>query len=279
MTKRFAIKIAYLGKNYQGFQRQTASIKTIEKTIFEALKELEIIKKISESKYAAAGRTDKGVNAISQVIVFNSLKDEVFLEELNTILPNDIYAWAIAEVKESFNARRDALLRTYRYYHYHFNENLKLMKKATRKLEGTHDFIKLCKKSDKLPSGIEKSTILTLDTAKLNKRDNILEFEFISRSFLWNQVRKMVSLILAIGSGKYTLEVIDEVLNPQSSEPKGGIRPVPPEGLVLYDVQYKDLKFNTIVKKTTFQGQFQEKLNSYSSTLAVLELMKNSILK
>jgi tRNA pseudouridine38-40 synthase len=279
MTKQFAIKVAYLGKNYQGFQRQAESIKTIEKSIFEALIELEIINIISEARYSSAGRTDRGVNAIGQVITFNSLREEVYLEELNTILPNDIYAWAIAEVKENFNARRDALLRTYRFYHYHFDENFKLMKKALKKLEGTHDFAKLCKKADILPSGIEKSTILNLETAKLNKRDNILEFEFASRSFLWNQIRKMVSVILAIGSGKYTLEIIDEILNPQSLEPKGGIKPVPPEGLVLYDVYYKDLKFTTLAKKASFQDGIHEKLNSYSSTSAVLELMKNSLLK
>ena len=43
MTKRFAIKIAYIGKEYQGFQRQTESIKTVEGSILNALIELEII--------------------------------------------------------------------------------------------------------------------------------------------------------------------------------------------------------------------------------------------
>ncbi|NHJ31445.1 MAG: tRNA pseudouridine(38-40) synthase TruA [Asgard group archaeon] len=279
MTKRFAIKIAYIGKEYQGFQRQTESIKTVEGTIIEALKELEIINSVSESRYSAAGRTDKGVNAINQVIVFDSLRDEIYLEELNNSFPDDIYAWAITKVPDNFHARKDALLRTYRFYHYYFGENLKIMTKALKKLEGTHDFTKLCKKPDKFSDGSSKSTVLTLESAKLELQDKILRFEFSSRSFLWNQVRKMVSVVLAIGAGKYPLKMIDEVLDTNSLEPKGGIKPVPPEGLVLYDVYYKDLKFTKIAKKTSFEARINEKLNSHSSTSAILELMKDSLLK
>lgn len=279
MTKRFAIKIAYIGKEYQGFQRQTESIKTVEGTILDALIELEIINNASESKYSASGRTDKGVNAISQVIAFDSLKDKIYLEEINNNFPRDIYAWAKAEVKENFHPRRDALLRTYRLYHYYFNEDLKLMTKALQKLKGTHDFIKLCKKSDNLLDGSPKSTVLTLETAKFNLQNNLLEFEFSSRSFLWNQVRKMVSLILDIGSGKYPPEIIDEILNPPTSKPKGGIKPVAPDGLVLYDVNYENIKFIPITKKIPFETRLLEKLNFYSSTSAVLKLMKDSLTK
>ena len=279
MPGRFAIKIAYIGKEYQGFQRQTESIKTVEGTILDALTELEIINNASESKYSAAGRTDKVVNAISQVIAFDSLRDKIYLEEINNIFPRDIYAWAIAEVKENFHPRRDALLRTYRLYHYYFNENLKLMTKAVKKLKGTHDFAKLCKKPDKLYDGSPKSTVLTLETAKFNLQNNLLVFEFSSRSFLWNQVRKMVSVILDIGSGKYPPEIIDEILNPPTSKPKGGIKPVPPDGLVLYDVYYENIEFISIAKKTSFESRLREKINFYSSTSAVLELMKDTLTK
>ncbi|MCK5182682.1 MAG: tRNA pseudouridine(38-40) synthase TruA [Candidatus Heimdallarchaeota archaeon] len=279
MTERFAIKIAYIGKEYQGFQRQTESIKTVEGTILDTLIELEIIDKVSESRYSAAGRTDKGVNAISQVIAFDSLKNKIYLEEINDLLPRDIYVWAKAEVKENFHPRRDALLRTYRLYHYYSNENLKLMTKAMKKLRGTHDFVKLCKKSDNLQDGSPKSTILSLETAKFNLQNDLLEFEFSSRSFLWNQVRKMVSVILDIGSGKYPPEILDEILNPPTSKPKGGIKPVPPYGLVLYDIYYKNIKFSPITKKISCETRLLEKLNFYSSTSAVLKLMKDTITK
>jgi len=278
MTKRYAIKIAYIGKGYQGFQRQTESIKTIEGKIIEVLIKLEIIRSLSESRYSAAGRTDKGVNAISQVIAFDSLREEIHLEELNTYFPDDIYAWAIAEVNSDFNARRNAYQRTYKYYHYYFNENIKLMSKALKKLEGNHDFTKLCKK-DKLVDGTKKSTEISLDSAKLRRQRNLIRFEFTSRSFLWNQVRKMVSIVLDVGSGKYSLDIIDDVLNPETPLPKGGIRLVPPEGLVLYDVKYKSINFVEVQKKTPFKARIQKKLNFYSSSSAVMELIKDILLK
>ncbi len=281
MLHRYAIKFAYLGANYQGFQRQKKTIITIEGTILEILKSLNITSKVKSSRYSAAGRTDKGVNAISQVIAIDSLKEEIYLEEINQHLPNDIYAWAIAKVHDSFNARRDATSRVYRYYHMYSNENLELMNEGIKKLLGTHDFIKLCKKPDILASGYQKSTILRLDAAnvKLIDMKSTLEFEFVSRSFLWNQVRKMVSLLLDVGKGKYELGKIDEVLNPKSKLPKGGIKPAPPIGLVLYDVKYPEIKFESIKKKEVIESRIKEKLSYSKSMTSILNLMKSDILK
>jgi tRNA pseudouridine38-40 synthase len=280
MVQRYAVKVAYLGQNYQGFQRQKKPIKTIEDTIVDVLKELNIIKEIKSARYSAAGRTDKGVNAICQVLSFDSLREDIYLEEINQFLPRDIFAWAITKVHNSFNARRDAIKRIYRYYQSYSKENLKAMKDGIKKLLGTHDFVKLCKKPDILPSGYQKSTELTLDEATFNfhEESSILEFVFSSKSFLWNQVRKMVSLMLNIGRGKYGIEMIDEVLNPKSKLPKGGIKPMPPEGLVLYDVIYLDIEFKLLGKKAIIENRLKEKLHSYNSLISILNLMKDTII-
>ena len=280
MNQRFAIKLAYLGQNYHGFQRQKAPTKTIERTILDVLKKLNIISKLSLVRYSAAGRTDRGVNALSQVIAFDSLKDRIHLEELNQSLPDDIYAWGLAKVPESFNARRDAIKRIYRYYHPFSNQDLVLMKQSLKRLEGKHDFVKLCKKPDILPNGFQKSTVLTLEKAKVNfdKKQEILEFEFTSRSFLWNQVRKMVSLVLDISSGKHNIEIIDDILDPESSKLNFGLKSAAPEGLVLYDIIYPDLDFEKIEKKRVIGYHLTKELNTHISLSQVLTLMKNSIL-
>ncbi|NHJ86896.1 MAG: tRNA pseudouridine(38-40) synthase TruA [Asgard group archaeon] len=278
--KRYAVKIAYLGAAYQGFQRQIDDIKTIEREIITTLQNLGIIDDASTARYSAAGRTDRGVNALGQVIAFDA-KREIHLEELNQNLPRDIFPWAIAEVEESFNARRDALMRTYKMYYPYSGESLKQMKKALMKIEGTHDFTKLCKKPDILPNGEKKSTVLTIEnaTVKYHKKNNLLEFTFSSRSFLWNQIRKMVSLIIDIGSGKYDLTIIDEVFNIQSVLPKGGIKPVPPDGLILYDIQYpKAIHFQKIEKKQIIHSKLIRFLNKYNSLTLALNLMKKEIL-
>ncbi|MBN1331250.1 MAG: tRNA pseudouridine(38-40) synthase TruA [Candidatus Heimdallarchaeota archaeon] len=276
MTQRYAVKIAYLGKNYQGFQRQENSIRTIEGEIATTLTDLGIIKDFSSARYSAAGRTDRGVHALSQVISFDSLRDTIYLEEINQKLPEDMYAWGIVKVDNDFHARRSATKRTYRYYLNYSNERLVLMRKALKKLIGTHDFIKLCKKPDDLSNGRPKSTTLTLLTAKVRliRKNSLLEFEFSSQSFLWHQVRKMVSLVLAIGKKELPIKAIEQVLDPTGERLKKNIILAPAEGLILYEIEYPGIKFEPLIRKMIIEKKFLRELQSYSSTFAVMQLMK-----
>ena len=280
MVNRYALKIAYLGKNYRGFQRQRAGIPTIEGVLIDTLTNLGILEKLTKARYSAAGRTDSGVHALGQVIAFDTNRNVIHLEELNHYLPDDIYAWGIAKVDSKFSARRSAKSRTYKYFISYTGEDLILMEEGLAKLLGTHNFEKYCKKPDILPSGHQKSTILTLQEASVQylKEKNLLMFDFSSESFLWNQVRKMVSMILAIGRKKYTLETLQNSLDPNSDIPRGGIRPALPDGLVLYDVRYSDVEFSTIKKKNLIEKSLVAKMNSYSSILAVLGILSENIL-
>lgn len=281
MAKRFAVKVAYIGKNYQGFQRQKGQIRTVEGEIIRTLMKIEIIETIKKSRYTAAGRTDAGVNALGQVIAFDSLRDKIHLEEINAFLPDDIYVWALTEVKSDFSARKNATQRSYRYFAPYYGENMELMEQAAKKLIGTHDFIKFCKKPDKYSDGSVQSTIHTLDKAEviLNKEENMLQFDFSSKSFLWKQVRKMVFLLIAIGKKKFPVSIIDEALDAESIEPKAGIEPAPPEGLVLYEIDYPEIVFIPTKKKFLIENLIRKEINNYSSTLAVLKLLDEKIVK
>ncbi|MBD3192135.1 MAG: tRNA pseudouridine(38-40) synthase TruA [Candidatus Heimdallarchaeota archaeon] len=281
MVNRFAIKIAYLGQNYYGFQRQREGIPTIEGTIINKLQEIGIIDTVEKARYSAAGRTDRGVNAIGQVIALDSLREKIYLEELNQYFPKEIYAWAIARVAPDFNARRDARSRRYHYFYPYQGENLETITTALQKIEGTHDFVKLCKGPEKQGENQwTPTTIRTIDQAKvsLTKNKKIIKFEFVSRSFLWKQVRKMVTLLTDVGKGLFTPEIMDHALNPQSKRPKGGIKPAPPEGLVLSHVAYPKIIFSKIRKKFMIENRLMDELNSRRSMISVLELMKEEIL-
>jgi len=281
LTKRFAVKIAYIGKNYQGFQRQKGDISTIEGAIIDTLKKLGLIESLEKARYMAAGRTDAGVNALGQVIAFDSLHDEVYLGKLNQYLPNDIIAWGITSVRKDFHARKSVLLRSYRYLALYTGEDIKLMKHAAKKLLGTHDFIKLCKTPDKLSDGSKRLTKLTIDKAEVTllKEQQLIQFDFTSKSFLWKQVRKMVSLLLAVGRKEYPITIIDEVFDTESIEPKGGINPAPPEGLVLFEVEYPEIVFTALESKFQVEKILVDKMDNYARTLAVLKLLEGEIIK
>jgi tRNA pseudouridine(38-40) synthase len=218
---------------------------------------------------------------LGQVIVFDSLQDEIYLGKLNSYLPNDIFAWGITSVRKDFHARKNVLLRSYRYLALYTGEDLKLMKQAAKKLLGTHDFIKLCKTPDKLSDGSKRLTKLTLEKAdvKLLKEKKLIQFDFSSKSFLWKQVRKMVSILLAVGKKEYPVSIIDEVFDTNSIEPKGGINPAPPEGLVMLEVKYPEIVFTPLENNFQLEKLLTDKIDNYTRTLAVLKLLKGEIIK
>ncbi|MEA2069984.1 MAG: tRNA pseudouridine(38-40) synthase TruA [Asgard group archaeon] len=279
MTNRYAIKFAYLGKAYAGFQRQTPNIPTIEKEIFYALQEIPLVESISKARYSAAGRTDKGVNAVSQVIAFDSFRDKIYLEEINQFLPDDIYAWALAKVPHNFSARRNALQRTYCYYYPSHGEDFAIMKEGVSKFRGTHNFKKLSKRSDPYPNGDPKSSFKTIDFADIQflKELDLYIFEFRSKSFLWKQVRKMVALLLDVGVKNYSLSMIDEALNPQSNKPHQGIRPAPAYGLVLQNVKYSNISFKSLQKKFLIENNLQKYRQKYRTLTIILKEMEQNL--
>ena len=280
MVERFAIKIAYLGQNFRGFQRQKTGIKTVEGAIADTLKKLGILDTLAKARYSAAGRTDAGVHALGQVIAFDTTRTVIHLGELNQFLPDDIFAWAIAKVGSNFNARHSAKRRTYKYFLPYTGERIDLMEKSLTNFEGTHDFEKYCKKPDMLSSGNPRSTIQTIDKASMEllPKEELLQFTFTSQSFLWNQVRKMVSMIQDVGREVHSLEILKQSLQPALNIPKGGIRPASPDGLVLYEVYYPDIKFIPIKNKNIIEDELLKKTASLKSLLAVLNIFHEKIL-
>lgn len=66
--RHVALKLCYLGWDYQGFAVQEDSQNTIEAQLFAALLKTRLIESRETSNYHRCGRTDKGVSAFDQVI-------------------------------------------------------------------------------------------------------------------------------------------------------------------------------------------------------------------
>lgn len=65
--RHVALRLAYLGWEYQGFAVQENTDNTVEARLFEALLKTKLIQDRQSSNYHRCGRTDKGVSAFSQV--------------------------------------------------------------------------------------------------------------------------------------------------------------------------------------------------------------------
>lgn len=267
---RYAVRLAYLGRDYSGFQNQP-NMKTVEGTLLNALEKIGWIDNPQDSKYNYAGRTDQGVNALSQTIAFNTQK-KLILPALNTNLPKDMRCWAYSPVPEEFDPRRDALLRTYKYYAIHEGENFKVMKKATSLLKGTHNFKNLC-----TPKPNER-TVRTLLESKIEKKGDLLIFTFTSKGFLWKMVRKTVTILREIGLGKKPLPYLKDLLDP-NYQPRGGISPAEPEGLILLDVKYPfdfivDEVSKTMFLKELYKNYIRERIRVKVYSVIMSELEK-----
>ena len=113
MTRRIALVIEYDGTGYAGFQRQ-ANAPSIQEELENAIQSLTA----ARATIRGAGRTDAGVHALGQVAAFDTqskLPVERIAAGLNHYLGEQIAVRAAYEVAPSFDPRRHAKSRVYRY--------------------------------------------------------------------------------------------------------------------------------------------------------------------
>ncbi|MDY6958344.1 MAG: tRNA pseudouridine(38-40) synthase TruA [Halobacteriota archaeon] len=231
---RFAFKLMYLGTDYHGFQVQPDK-KTVEGELIKALTELEIINDPKSARYSAAGRTDRGVHAIGQVIAFDTDKIELATPRIiNSKLPNSIRIWARVEVPDDFDPRRSAIRREYRYYLHRGKLNLPKIRSASRLLIGTHDFANFS-----INEG--KSTVRTVESVEVRVIGDFLSLDIVADSFARSMVRKIVCALSMIGAGESDESWLARMLDP--ADYRGGIEQAPAYGLVLKSISYKEIEF------------------------------------
>ncbi len=243
---RIALKIAYIGTEYHGFQVQP-DVNTIEGELFRALKELNIIDNPHEANYIAAGRTDSGVHAIGQVIAFDTQKPDIVLPRaLNSKLPPTIWAWASARVPDDFDPRRDAHSREYRYITCG-QYNISLLRNASRMLKGVHDFANFSTPYN------DRSSISMVQSVNVRVEREFMILDIQANHFVWHMVRKIATALKLVGSGARDISWFEQMLIP--GEYTEGLEPAPPYGLVLKDVEYGNILWSedTYAKKTIIE--------------------------
>jgi tRNA pseudouridine38-40 synthase len=228
---RYLFKFYYIGsKKYFGSQRQP-DYTTIEDCLITALQEKDYIEDIKQSGFEVASRTDKFVSARGSAFSFVTNKNPILME-INSALPKHIGIWAYSKVPLDYLSRYNAQFRHYKYVipYLKGSINLKKMEKACKALEGRHDFTNFSK-SDK----DEKKTIRDLLLAEMSIDGDFLIFDFKSRAFLRQQIRRMVAKIFEVGLEIITHEDFLDLFNPSKAN---SYQPADAFGLILWDVNY-----------------------------------------
>lgn len=212
--RNIKLTIEYDGTNYNGWQSQDArKAKSIQQVIEKALKSF-LHEKI---KLIASGRTDSGAHALGQVANFKTrsrLKTLQIKKALNANLPDDIVVRYAEEVDLKFHSRFDVKSKVYRYVilnrserpainrdsslFYPYKIDLNLICKEARLLVGKHDF-KAFQAADK----IERGSIRTIKSLKVNKAGDFINIDIEANGFLYKMVRNIVGTLLEIGRGRF----------------------------------------------------------------------------
>ena len=243
---RYKLTLEYDGTGLVGWQRQ-AKGSSVQQLLEQAVKRF----CGAEVTVHGAGRTDAGVHALGQVAHLDlprAASPETIRSALNQHLkPAAVTVLAVEPVADTFDARRSARGRVYRYrilnrrappalergrvWHVGPALDAAAMQRAASLLVGRHDFSSF---RDSLCQA--RSPVKTLDALEVVRDGDEIRIEARARSFLHHQVRNMVGTLKLVGAGKWQAEDVARAL--AAKDRRAGGPTAPPDGLYLVAVIY-----------------------------------------
>ena len=244
---RIRLVVAYDGTNYCGWQVQPNGV-SIQAVLQEAIEDL-VREKVNVT---GASRTDSGVHALGQVVIFDTTKNippEQYARALNQRLPRDIVVQSSEEVSMDFHPRYTTVEKTYEYrilnrriplpcermYSYFVPRKLDVekMREAAKLFVGEHDFTDF--------SSQRRNTVTTVRTiyeCSLQKEGDIITLRIRGNGFLYNMVRIIMGMLLKVGVGQKSLEDIRKALEHPAG--RAAAPTAPALGLTLVEIKYPE---------------------------------------
>lgn len=243
--QKIKLTIEYVGTDFCGWQSQTNG-NSVQDAVEHALG------KYFDCDFVrvyAAGRTDVGVHAKGQTVHFFADRDVnpyKLCLGVNLALPGSVAVTSAEMVSDDFDARFSAVSKTYVYRVYvspvrrplldathaqvYKMLDVAAMQAAAKLLVGTHDFAAFQNTGSNL-----KGTVRTINSFEVTTHpDDVIYFTVNGNAFLYNQVRIMCGLLVAVGSGRYDVTDVQNMLDGK----RLAFRTLPAKGLTLEKVYY-----------------------------------------
>jgi tRNA pseudouridine38-40 synthase len=241
---RVALKFAYDGKNFSGYARQPGQ-RTIEQELLDMLIKRKIVSDANTSCFRTASRTDRGVSALGNVCAFDTAcSKEKIISQLKEDA-SDVFIYGVQSVEPGFYPRH-ATRREYRYYLKRNDLDGDAILSAAGLFTGEHNFQNFARVEPL------KNPVRTISNIVLSEKKEFFVLDFYGQTFLWNQIRRIVSALEKRGKGVLSNEQIHAAL--EHPEPKVDFQMAAPEPLILKDVVY-DFSFEYVKDyKKNLQG-------------------------
>jgi tRNA pseudouridine38-40 synthase len=198
------------------------------------------------TQLTVAGRTDAGVHARGQVA--SHAGEPALSDALNSLLPHDVRVLASEPAGSHFDARRDALSRTYRYrllmrpvaspferrYAMHVPRALDrdALDACANLLYGTHDFTAFTPtETDHVR--FERDVFRA---EWLPESEHVLAFWIEADTFMRHMVRVLVGTMLAVARGRFGVDAFARLL--EGAPRSAAAETAPAHGLFLESVKY-----------------------------------------
>ena len=218
---RHALALEYDGRRFCGFQSQPSAC-GVQDAVETALASIAA----TPVRVTAAGRTDAGVHATSQIVHFDaevSRPQTAWVRGVNARLPEAAAVLWCTPVSAEFHARFAALGRHYTYLllnrperpglacgrvgWHHAPLDVEAMREATQYLHGTHDF-----SAFRAAECQAKSPVKTLRRLDVARSAAVVRFDFTADAFLHHMVRNIVGALVEVGAGRRKAAWISELL-------------------------------------------------------------------
>jgi len=239
VTSRLLIE--YDGSDFGGWARQPRQ-RTVQGVLEAA------IERVTRRQVVltVAGRTDAGVHARGQVASHEG--EPAPASALNGVLARDVRVLESVPAPDAFDARRDALSRTYRYrileravgspfergraLHWPHRIDRPALDRCAAALAGTHEFTAFT------PTQTDH-VLFTRTVLRAEWRDapgDILELWVEAETFMRHMVRTLVGTMLEVAGGRLSEEAFTRLLEGSAREHAGDTAPA--HGLYLESVRY-----------------------------------------
>jgi tRNA pseudouridine38-40 synthase len=218
---RIACVVEYDGSGFLGWQAQRRG-RTVQQALERALGDVAA----EPLSIVCAGRTDAGVHALGQVFHFDTDAERpahAWLMGGNSQLPRDVALRWASPVDASFDARRSAYRRHYRYLLVEGADrpalwrdragwsaqrlDAEVMQRGAEHFLGEHDF-----SAFRAAACQSRTPMRRIESVQVRRSGAWITIDIAGNAFLHNMVRIMVGTLMAVGRGERPPEWVAELM-------------------------------------------------------------------